>query len=152
MTNSVDQTVDSLLDETLDDLADLPSSKPFPAGAHQALMFITKPDPKKPSMYCVKFKHEAVLEMASATAEAPKPGDEAVMFIHTKKKDGAVNEFGQGQLKMILSPLAERLGTTSIAALVEATKPGIQVGIVCAIKAAKDEYQEAMVLQKIQLV
>ena len=150
MTNT-DQTVDSLLDETLDDLADLPSSAPFPAGAHQALMFITKPDPKKPGMYCVKFKHEAVLELTSPSAEPPKPGDEAVLFLHTKKKDGTPNEIGQGQLKMILMPLSERLGIKNIPELLEATKPGIQVGIVSSIK-KQEGYNDQMMLQKIQLV
>ena len=36
-----DQTLDQL-DETLDDLADLPSSKPWPAGAYEATVKISR--------------------------------------------------------------------------------------------------------------
>lgn len=145
-----DETMNDLLDETLDDLADLPQSKPFPAGAHKALMFITR-NPTKKTTYVVKFKHQETLEVTAPTAEMPKPGDESTMFIHTKTKDNKPNEFGQGQLKMILKPLAERLGTTNISELLEATKPGIEVGIVSGVK-SQEGYNDQMTLAKIQLV
>lgn len=145
------ETLNDLLDETLDDLADLPQSKPFAPGAHVADVFITRQE-KKPSSYIVKFKHKATLEFSEPVAEAeqPKPGDEALMFIHTKDKEGKPNAIGQGQLKMILMPLAERLGTTNVAALVEATKPGIEVAIVSGIKKQQD-YADQMTLKKLQL-
>lgn len=144
--------MDQLLDETLDDLADLPSSAPFTPGAHVCDMTITRPDvAKKPGSYLVRFKHKGQCELTDPTATPPKAGDEALLFIHTKKKDGAVNEFGQGQLKMILTPLAERLQTKSIGALVEATKSGIEVGIVSGVKKQDGNYPDQMTLLKLQL-
>lgn len=146
------EQLNELLDETLDDLADLPSSTPFVAGAHVCDMFVSKPDAaKKPNNYMVKFKHKGVCDLSDPTALAPKIGDEAVMFIHTKKKDGTPNDFGQGQLKMILTPLAERLNTKSIGALMEATKAGIEVGIVSGIKKQEAPYSDQMQLIKLQL-
>lgn len=146
-TNS--DNLDNLLDETLDDLADLPVSAPFPSGAHLVDMTVTR-DAKKPTTYYAKFTHKATLELTDPSKVPPNPGDEAVMFIHTKKKDGTVNEFGQGQLKMILKPLAERLGTTSIQALIEATKSGIEVAITSGIKKSEG-YPDQMQLAKIML-
>jgi hypothetical protein len=46
--------IDNLLDETLDDLADLPQVAPFPAGAHIAQMHVL-PREKKPGAYLLKF-------------------------------------------------------------------------------------------------
>lgn len=146
---SAEQTVDSLLDETLDDLADLPQSKPFPAGAHKASMVVSR-DAKKPSLYFAKFTHQETLEVSAPTADLPKAGDEAVMFIHTKKKDGTPNEFGQGQLKMILAPLAEKLGTKNITELLEATKSGIDVAIVSGVR-SQEGYQDQMSLTKLMI-
>lgn len=151
-----DETMDNLLDETLDDLADLPQVAPFPAGAHSAKMTIQRKKEKdqvKPGAYMVIFEHLNVLELADATANPPKPGDKAILNIFTKKKDGGRNEFGEGQLKLILSPLAERLGTTKVGELIEATKDGVEVGIVTGIQKAKDpQYQDQMTLRKIELV
>lgn len=144
------QTTNDILDETLDDLADLPQSKPYVAGAHACKMFITRPDPKKQSSYLVKFKHVDTLELANPGDEAPKPGDEAVMFIHTVKKDGQKNEFGQGQLKMILGPLSDAIGSRSISDCLGATKNGIDVVIVSGVKTQKD-YPDQMTLAKIEM-
>jgi hypothetical protein len=145
--------MDQLLDETLDDLADLPSSSPFVPGAHVCTMYITKPDAKKSGFYAVKFKHTGTAELTDPTANPPKADDEAVLFIHTKKKDGTANDFGQGQLKMILTPLAEKLQTKSISQLIEATKSGIEVAIVSGIREQKDtNYPPQMTLVKIQMV
>lgn len=147
-----DQTMDNLLDETLDDLADLPTSAPFPAGHHVAQMFVTR-DAKKPTTYVVKFKHKGPCELSEPTATPPKEGDEALMFIHTKKKDGTKNEIGQGQLKEILKPVSERLQTTSIQAILDALKSdGVEVGITSGVKDQKDtSYAPQMFLKKIEL-
>ncbi len=139
--------MDSLLDETLDDLADLPQSKPFAPGVHIADMFI-KRDEKKPSTYICKFVHKTTVELSNPTDEPQKPGDESVIWLHTKKKDGGVNEIGQGQLKMLLNPLSEKLGVKSITALLEATKPGIEVAIVTGIR-KQEGYSDSMSVNKL---
>lgn len=143
--------MDDLLDETLDDLADLPTSAPFPSGAHLAVMTLER-QKDKPTTVIAKFKYVSNMELVNPEATPPKAGDEAAIFIHTKKKDGAKNEFGQGQLKQLVMPISERTGVKSINELIELTKAGVEVAIVTGIKKAKEEgYQDAMTIVKIML-
>lgn len=154
-----DQTLDDGLDIVLDDLADLPQNAPFPAGAHHALMFLYK-NAKKAGAFSAKFKYVATLEFSNpADAEAredgyvpPKENDEAMIFINTIKKDGTKNEFGQGQLKQLATPVAQMLGTGSVNEVIAATKNGIGVVIVTGVKPATAEYSAAMTISKISLL
>lgn len=128
----------TLLDDTLDDLADLPNSQPFPAGAYLVDMVIrTMQD--KPGAYVVNLKHKETLELADENGEEPKPGDESPVFLYTRKKDGTPNPIGQGQLKSILLPLAARLETRSIAEIIEATARGVEVAVVVKIRKSRDD-------------
>lgn len=154
--SNLDQQNDTLdsLDETLDDLADLPQTKPFPAGAHLVNMKVRR-NPKKPGSYVVEMSHKAVVELVNPNTpeeELPKEGDKSTVFISTKKKDGSVNEFGQGQLKLVLKPLGEMLGTSSISEILEATKNGIDVIAVVGIRKSKDDqYDDQQDIKKIEL-
>jgi len=143
---------DSLLDATLDDLADLPETKAFPPGVHSADMFLTAPVPKagKRQQIIAKFKYKAAIELSDATAAAPNEGDEATIFISIYKKDGSRNEFGEGQLKMLLKPLKEAGLDGNTRELIEATKPGVAVTIVTALG---NEYngEKPMLLKKIDI-
>ncbi len=145
--------MDQMLDETLDDLADLPQSAPFATGAHVADMFISR-DKKKPSTLedplgaFGEFVYKRLLELSNPTDTPNNPGDESVVWLHTKKKDGAVNEIGQGQLKMLLQPLSEKLNIRSVNDLLEATKPGIEVVIVTGVR-KQDGYADSMSVNKL---
>lgn len=147
---------ENLLDEMLDDLADLPAQKNFPPGAHLATMTVT-PNSKKAGAYTVKFKYKMTEEFANPadaeSEEAPREGDEAVMFINTRNKEGQVNEFGQGQLKIILVPVAQANGLRSTLEACEATKNGVDVVIVSGIRKSKDpQYADQMTVSKLALV
>lgn len=145
-----DQTLD-MLDETLDDLADLPESKPFPAGAHACKMKVRR-NTKKAGQYIVELIHQATVELASATDTEPKEGDKSTVFIATKKKDGTVNEIGQGQLKIILKPIGAMLNTSSVNEILEATKDGVDVIAVVSIRKSKDEqYEDSQQIKSIEL-
>lgn len=141
-----------LLDATLDDLADLPQQSPFPAGCHVATMFISLPTPKpgKKQGVMVKFKYKESKELTDVTAVPPNPGDEALMFISLYKKDGTTNDIGQGQLKMLLKPLADAGLSGSPRELIEAAKPGIDVVIVNTVGEYNGNPQ--MNLKKIEVV
>lgn len=146
---------DNLLDATLDDLADLPEQKPFPTGAHVATMFLSAPTPKpgKNQQVIAKFKYVKAEELTNPTDVPPNPGDEHTIFISLKKKDGTRNEFGEGQLKMLLKPLQEAGLQGSQRELIEATKPGVDVNIVTALRGTEaDQYGIKMDLKKISLV
>lgn len=147
----MNQNDDMLLDETLDDLADMPSTAPFPAGSHLCSMKV-KRNTKKPGAYVVELTHKATIEMSNTSAEEPKEGDKSTLFISTKKKDGTVNEFGQGQLKTILKPIGAMLGTASITEILEATKDGIDVIATVTVRKSKDEqYDDQQDIKRLEL-
>lgn len=144
------ETLD-MLDETLDDLADLPSNQPFPAGAHQVKLAVRR-NTKKAGGYIVELIHQATIELSSPDATEPKPGDKSTVFIRTKKKDGTVNEFGQGQLKNVLKPIGAALNTASISEILEAVKDGIEAVVVVSVRKSKDEnYEDQQDIKSVQL-
>ena len=145
-----EETLDSL-DETLDDLAELPAVVPFPSGAYLANM-VAKRNAKKPGSYIVEFTHKETIELGDPEQPPPKEGDKSTVFITTKKKDGTVNEFGQGVLRKILSPVGEMLGTRSIGDILEATAKGIDVIAVLKYKKSADaNYQDSQDVVSIQI-
>lgn len=148
--NANEETLDSL-DETLDDLADLPAVVPFASGVY-LVGLVAKRNAKKAGSYIVELTHKETVELSSANDTAPNPGDKSTTFITTKKKDGTVNEFGQGQLKTILSPFAEMLGTKNIGEILEATAKGIDVIAVVKYRKSKDEqYSDSQDIVKIEI-
>lgn len=154
---SDDTQMNDLLDETLDDLADLPSVAPFVPGAHKvktSVMRMKGKDGKgfRPGGYLVKFEYIEALELADPAATPNNPGDQSFLRIYTKTKEGGANEIGQGQLKQILGPIGERLGTNSVNAIIEAlAKDGVEAGIVSGIKKQDGGYPDQMTLVKFEL-
>jgi hypothetical protein len=133
-------TID-MLDETLDDLADMPSTSPFPAGAH-LVSLKAKRNSKKPGSYIAEMTFKAVVELGDPSAAEPVVGDKSTMFISTKKKDGTANDFGQGQLKLFLKPIGAMLGTSSVTECLEATYDGIDMIVVVGVKKGTDQYPD----------
>lgn len=127
-----DETID-MLDETLDDLADLPETKPFPAGAHQVTVKLRR-NAKKAGQYIVEMLYKEPIEISNPDDAIPAAGDKSTIFISTKKKDGSPNEFGQGQLKKVMKPIATMLGTNVIADIIEGAKDGVDCAVVVSIK------------------
>jgi hypothetical protein len=83
---------------------------------------IILPREKKPGAYLVKFTLKNTLELSTPTDTPPKEGDQALLNIFTLKKEGGKNEFGQGQLKMLLTPIAQRMGLNRVGDILEAIK------------------------------
>lgn len=135
-----------LLDATLDDLSDLPSNQPFPAGAHAAKLFLTipkaKPGEVAKHLVIAKFKYQSTLEATDATAVLPNENDEATVFMNLKLKDGTPNQYSEGTLKMILVALRDggMQGATNRALIEEASK-GVDVVVVTSISMYKDQAQ-----------
>ena len=151
--NTEIESLDDILDETLDDLADLPENKPFPGGVHRVDLSIRR-NAKKAGQFIVEMKHKEVIELANPNEEhLPKEGDKATVFIATKKKDGTPNEFGQGQLKLIMSPLAAMLGTKNIGEIVEGTKNGVECAVLVSIRKDKTgEYDDQQEIKKVEVM
>jgi hypothetical protein len=106
-----ENTLDDLLDKDLDDLADLPSFKPYPEGSHRArIKFNEKVVNNKPSVE-VKLIGIASEELAKPDTDKPiEVGQETSCLFTLTKKDGTANEVAQGKLKEILSKLKEAVG------------------------------------------
>lgn len=124
--------LDSLLDSTLDDLADLPEFALFPAGAHRvSIEFESKEVNKHPSIE-LKMKLLETLELADPETAPAAPGTEtSVLFMMN-------NEFGQGKFKEAIKPVAAHLGVSSIREAVEGAK-GMEVVVVTKQRANKDK-------------
>jgi hypothetical protein len=137
MTNQTQTSLDSILDETLDDLADMPSISLFPNGAHKVSIEF-KPEDKK-SAVMLTMTYIEPLELADPTSSAPAPKDKNSVFFNLKKKDGTPNAYAQGALKEILKSLKSLGGSTS-REIMEAAQ-GAEVAVVTKIRAGKGEYE-----------
>lgn len=104
--------VDSLLDGTLDDLADMPEFKAWPAGTYRArLSLVDKTAPKnqvnKHPGFEIKLKMLECIELTNA--EEAKPAENAETSILYLLD----NEMGQGGFKKVLASAAEHFGAKS---------------------------------------
>lgn len=87
--------LDSLLDTTLDDLADLPTFAVFADGAHQVKINFEAKEVNKNPCIEMKLKLTATLEQSDMTETPSAPDTETNMLFQLN------NEFGQGKLKLI---------------------------------------------------
>ena len=127
-------SIDSLLDGTLDDLADVPEFKPFPMGAHKVTI---KWDIKEiNSQPAIELALTAVETIELTNPETDKPvaaGDTTNVMFMLKKKDGTNNDLAQGQWKELMKPLAAHFGTTSNKATMEASN-GAEVLVITDVR------------------
>lgn len=114
----------SILDGTLDAIADLPGFKVYPSGAHrvEVIHFIEKQIGVHPA---VEFAMRLVTthEQSNPADEVAKPGDEQNMAFMLD------NEIGQGMFKRAITPLYNALKATSIKDAMSRAA-GLQVDIV----------------------
>ena len=106
--------IDSLLDGTLDDLADVPEFKPYPAGAHKVRITITQKEINKHPTFEVSMKAIETLELANPTQDQPlQPGAEASVAYFMD------SELGQGQFKELLKVATGHFGAKSNRELIQ---------------------------------
>lgn len=106
--------VDSLLDATLDDIADLPVFAVYPAGAHRVLATFSLKDIEGHGA-CpeLKFKLIETVELANSQDEKPEQGAESAALYMLD------NEMGQGNFKNAARPFQEALKCASNRELIE---------------------------------
>lgn len=101
--------IDSLLDGTLDDLADMPEFKPFPVGTHAVVLTIVDKTAKDKRVnghpgFEVKMKAIETLELAKPDDTPLVAGAEtSVLYLLD-------NEIGQGSFKKLLATASEHFG------------------------------------------
>jgi len=106
--------LDNLLDETLDDIEDLPEYKSFPKGSYKLSVTMSAKEVNDKPAVEMEMKCLEVLELADADAAAPAEGDTSSILFFLD------NPFGKGKLKKAATPLAESLGASSVREIVEA--------------------------------
>jgi len=136
-TKTLNTDIDSLLDGTLDDLADMPSFKPFAPGTHRAIMTMEVKKIGENTGVEVSFKHLETVEQADVNAEPTNPGDQTsvLMFLKHSSSEQAT-ELGQGQFKEIMKSAAEKFGAKANRELM-AESNGAEVMIVTGIREDK---------------
>lgn len=120
--------LDSLLDGTLEELADMPEWKDFPDGVHTATIigwelkkFDDKKDKSKSNMMMeLRLRAQATVETASGSEEVCSPGQESsYSFFLVHHSSPKAMEVGQGQFKDIMKAFAASWGVKSNRELME---------------------------------
>ncbi len=131
--------VDAMLDGTLDDLADLPEFKPYPAGTHAVVLTIVDKTAPKNRVnnhpgFEVKMNAVETLELASSDDQPLVPGAEtSVLYLLD-------NPIGQGSFKKLLASAAEHFGAKTNRELI-ADLQGATVAVVTRQRQNKDKTQ-----------
>ena len=111
-----DMNLDDLLDISLDDIADLPEFKVFPAGAHRCTMVLEKKQIGTHPAWELKLTALETVELADPAETPLEVGTESsVAFMMD-------NEFGAGNLKRVITPVAQHFGIGKMGELAEASK------------------------------
>lgn len=124
--------IDSLLDGTLDDLADIPEFKPYPAGTHKCHISITQKLINKKVAFEVAMKAVETIELANASDTPLEKGAETSVAYFMD------NELGQGQFKAVLASLAAHFGAKSNRELI-ADAQNLEVLVVTGVRQNKEK-------------
>ena len=140
MTQATDNfDIDAMLDGTLDDLADLPEFKPYPAGTHAVVLTIVDKTAAKNRVnnhpgFEVKMKAVETMELADSNETPLVAGAEtSVLYLLD-------NPIGQGSFKKLLASAAEHFGAKSNRDLI-ADLQGATVAVVTRQRQNKDKTQ-----------
>jgi hypothetical protein len=126
--------INTLLDASLDDLADLPEYAILPAGAHKVRISVGSKQIKEHPAVEVKMVLIETIELANPAEDAAlAPGAESSVAFMLD------NEIGQGKLKEFLKPLAEATGISGpLSAIIEAAN-GMEVTVVTKVRKDKND-------------
>lgn len=140
-----DISLDSMLDVSLDDIADLPEFLVLPAGAYRATInFEAKKINEHPAVEA-KLKVLEVLELAAPDATPPESGAESSVAYMMD------NEFGQGNFKKLVKPLCEHHGLTNLSQVIAASQ-GMEVVVVTKQRQNKEKTATYLDIVSLQVV
>lgn len=151
MNTNANVSVDSILDGTLDDLADLPAFKPFPPGAHRCIFnWESKVINGKP---CVEIKLTAIetVESSDPQGAVVTPEQSTNVLLMLRNNDGTKNEISEGQLKMVVAALKDTFPGATNGETLEAAK-GAEVLAVTKIRVNKQSGQENTSLVSLSVI
>lgn len=139
--NAAMASVDSILDSTLDDLADAPTFKPFPAGAHRCIFnFEAKTINGKPAVE-IKLQAVETVESSDPQGAVVEAGQETTVLYMFRNNDGSKNEISEGKFKQLVMSLKDTFpGATNGETLMGAK--GAEVLVVTKIRKNKQNDTE----------
>lgn len=140
----------SLLDVTLDDLADLKKFEPLPAGAYRLGVSWVMPEDDEFVIVQLKLEVKECLEIPGVEEDKfPEIGKAATFYMRLQRKDGEpmlwpsgeVNDQDQGRFKEVLKALAPVFnpdGTLTNRAMIEASEGAEVIGLLKVRASKKD--------------
>lgn len=151
MTNETEFDLSSILDGTLDALADAPTYEPFHPGSHRALLKFEGYKGKtivinKMPFIAAKFTLVETVELNDSSLTPQVPGSTSdAMF-------NMANEYGQGDLKNVLAPLAAHFNTPNNRATMEAAE-GAEVLIITDVRVdSKNKDKKYLQIKEISVI
>lgn len=137
--------LDSLLDGTLDDLADAPEFKPFPAGTHKVTITIVQKKIGTHPAFEVGMKAVETIELSNSD-ETPLAAGATTSVAYMMD-----NDIGQGNFKKVLASLANRYGQKSNRELI-ADAQNAEVLVVTKVRQNKDKTQSYTDIVELQVI
>ena len=134
--------IDSLLDGTLDDLADAPEFKPFPIGTHRVILKLEQKKIGTHPAIEVTMKAVETLELANEEDTPLKQGDETAVAYMLD------NEYGQGGFKELMKAAALKFGAKSNRELMQDLQ-GAEVLVITGIRQNKDKTQSFTAIKEL---
>lgn len=139
-------SVEDLLNASMDDLDDLPPVGVPPSGHYNLTMTMSIEEvgegAEARKVIFASYLVDAINELKNEDErDEVQVGQQFREGFYLTKKTGEKNTFGIGTLKERLKPMAERVGSTNIGDLINATK---QVAITCSVKRTANRKQEDM--------
>ena len=126
--------LDSLLEGTLDDLANVPDFVQYPAGTHRVNISWEMPTKERPTTIGLKFVLIATEELNDANDVAPPVGSLSNISF---KMD---NEYGQSNYRKVIASLSSNFGPGTNREIMEKSE-GAECMIVTTLKAGKKTEQ-----------
>lgn len=137
--------LDSLLDGTLDDLADAPEFKPFPAGTHKVTITIVQKKIGTHPAFEVGMKAVETIELSNSD-ETPLAACATTSVAYMMD-----NDIGQGNFKKVLASLANHYGQKSNRELI-ADAQNAEVLVVTKVRQNKDKTQSYTDIVELQVI
>lgn len=138
--------IDSLLDGTLDDLADAPEFKPFPAGTHKVVVTIVQKKIGTHPAFEVGMKAIETIELPAGSEEVPLVAGATTSVAYMMD-----NDLGQGNFKKILKSLADHFGAKSNRELISEAQ-NLEVLVVTKQRMNKDKTQSYTDIVELQVI
>ncbi len=138
--------LDDILDQNLDDLADMPEFVVPPAGAYNAsILSVEEKEINDHPAVEVKFRFLETLELANESDTPVANGTEASTSFMMD------NEFGVGAFKELLKPIQTATGLAKTREIV-AAMPGMQVMVVTKVRFNKDKTQKYLAIDSLEVL